>query len=99
MKQHRAIITKRFYAVPDGLVQTRLYNPGDEITGEVALIAVTSGHAEFAEAVEAKARAAAPENKAKDGTFQGDDGGHPGERSKPKRGGSGTRKKAPSRKA
>lgn len=97
MKQNFAKVTIAFPGCPDGERKTRMFKPGDTITGELAVVAVVNGWAEFEG--QTKARAAAPENKAKDGTFRGSDGGDTGERSKPKRGGSGSRKKATSGKA
>ena len=89
MKKNEAKVTRAFSGAPDGERKVRKFNRGDTVTGDLAIVAVTNGWAQFTAASgQAKAIATAPENKAKDITFQGPDGGDNGQRSesKPRRG-------------
>lgn len=99
-KQNVATVTKPFNGAPDGELAVRPFKEGDKISGELALVAVMNGWALFDDGKsETKAKSAAPENKAKDGTFQGSDGGDPGVGSKPKPKATGSRKKSTGKKS
>lgn len=63
-----AKVTQAFRGVPDGEVMPKEFNPGDEVDGDLAVVAVREGWAQDGEAkaakpAENKARKAAPENK------------------------------------
>lgn len=60
-----ATVKTAFSGVPDGEVYPRGFSPGDEVTGDLAAVAVREGWAEEkgAKPAENKARKAAPENK------------------------------------
>ena len=57
-----AVCVKPFRGAPHGHT-TFAYNPGDPVPAELADEQVSLGNAEFVEAEEVKAKAAAPENK------------------------------------
>lgn len=62
-----ATVTKAFKGVPDGDVLPVDFVPGDEVTGDLAAVAVREGWAsdgqKAAKPAENKARKSAPENK------------------------------------
>lgn len=62
-----ATVTVAFQGVPDGECYPREFAPGDEVMGDLAVVAVREGWAangqKAAKATESKARKSAPENK------------------------------------
>lgn len=93
MKENVAKVTKAFRGAPDDTRKVRKFEPGEKVTGELAIVAVTNGWAEYEGASRTTAaKTAAPENKVKDVTFREQDGRDNGERSQPKRRGGRPRK-------
>ncbi len=63
-----AKVIQAFLGVPDGEIMPKEFNPGDEVAGDLASVALREGWAEDGESksvkpAENKARKAAPENK------------------------------------
>lgn len=61
-----AKVTKQFDGVPDGEIYPKTFMPGDEVTGDLAAVAIKEKWAEEGDAVakpETKAPAKAPETK------------------------------------
>jgi hypothetical protein len=61
-----ATVTAAFLGVPDGEVYPKAFEPGSEVTGDLAAVAVREGWAveeKGARPPENKARKTAPENK------------------------------------
>jgi hypothetical protein len=61
-----ATVKTAFLGVPDGEIYPKAFEPGDEVTGDLAAVAVREGWAteeKSSKPPENKARKAAPENK------------------------------------
>ena len=82
----KAIVTKAFRGVKDGEHASINFNPGDEITGELARAMVQAGYArkDMPAAPKNAALEAAPANRFRAAGVEGQDGGSDSVGAKPK---------------
>jgi hypothetical protein len=83
----KAIAKVAFKGVRDGEIKPSWIAEGEELTGDLAAVALTQGLAKrmVSEAPANKAVEAAPENRFRAGGMEGRDGSDTGQRAEPKR--------------